>query len=48
MFCEYENKKANFDQFEDVPLTNFGISDKTHLDSMLKTFSDAFKKANEQ
>jgi len=46
MFCEYENNKATFDQFAELPLTSFGITDKTRLDSLLEQLSDAFKKAN--
>ena len=45
MFCEYENNKAAFDQFEEGPLTSFGISDKNQLNSLLEQFSEALKKA---
>jgi hypothetical protein len=47
MFCEYENGKAHFDQFEEGPLANYGISSKTQLTSIIKHFSQGFKKANE-
>ena len=48
MLCVYENDKTAFDLFEEAPLTHFGISDKPHLDSLLKQLSTAYKKANIQ
>jgi HD-like signal output (HDOD) protein len=47
MFCEYENGKAHFDQFEEGPLVNYGITSKKQLDNIVEHFSQGFKKANE-
>jgi HD-like signal output (HDOD) protein len=47
MFCEYEDGKAHFDQFEEAPLANYGITSKEQLDKIIKRFSQGFKKANE-
>jgi putative nucleotidyltransferase with HDIG domain len=47
MFCEYENGKAHFDQFEEGPLVNYGITSKNQLNSIVEHFSQGFKKANE-
>jgi len=44
MLCEYESNKATFDQFEESPLTSFGISDKNQLNNLLEHFSESFKK----
>jgi len=48
MFCEYEDGKATFDQFEEGPLTSFGISGKNQLIGLLEQLSEGFKKVNEQ
>jgi hypothetical protein len=47
MFCEYEDGRAHFDQFEEGPLTNYGISSKKQLDNIVDHFSQGFRKANE-
>jgi putative nucleotidyltransferase with HDIG domain len=47
MFCEYEAGKAHFDQFEEGPLSNYGINSKKQLNSTIELFSQGFKKANE-
>jgi putative nucleotidyltransferase with HDIG domain len=46
MFCEYENGNVTFDQFDEDPLTNFGITGKAHLDSLVERLSQGFKKEN--
>jgi HD-like signal output (HDOD) protein len=44
MFCEYENKNVNFDQFEPGPLENFGLKNKKQVDSLLERLSSGFMK----
>jgi putative nucleotidyltransferase with HDIG domain len=44
MFCEYENGNAAFEQFDPVPLENYGINDKDQLETLIKKFSSSFKK----
>ena len=47
MFCEYENGRANFDQFEEKPLANYGIGSKDQLDNIVQNFAQGFNKAKE-
>ncbi|GHV93860.1 ATP-binding protein [Spirochaetia bacterium] len=48
MFCEYENGNITFDQFDPVPLENFGINSKKQIDTLLERFSSGFKKENQR
>ena len=47
MLCAYENGKASFDQFEEGPLNNFGITTKGQLDNLLARFSQGFQKSRD-
>jgi putative nucleotidyltransferase with HDIG domain len=47
MFCKYEEGKAQFDQFEESPLANYGISSKNQLDSIVRHFTQGFQKVKE-
>jgi len=44
MFCEYENGSVAYEQFELIPLENYGITSQKQLDSLLERFSIGFKK----
>ncbi|MCL2528583.1 MAG: HDOD domain-containing protein [Defluviitaleaceae bacterium] len=44
LLCEYENGIVTFEQFETNVLGIFNISSKEQLDTMVKKFSDRFKK----
>jgi putative nucleotidyltransferase with HDIG domain len=44
MFCEYENRAVNFDQFETGPLENFGLQSKKQIDTLLERLSSGFMK----
>ena len=44
MFCEYENGNVTFDQFEEGPLNNFGITSQGQLDSLLGRLSQGFRR----
>jgi len=44
MFCEYENGNAAFDQFDPVPLENYGINDTKQFETLVEKFSSDFKK----
>jgi putative nucleotidyltransferase with HDIG domain len=44
MFCEYENKNVNFDQFETGPLENYGLQSRKQVDTLLERFSSGFTK----
>ena len=48
MFCEYENGTIGYDHFDENVLTNFGISGKKQLDSLLELVSRGFKKESGQ
>jgi putative nucleotidyltransferase with HDIG domain len=48
MFCEYENGAAHFDQFEEGPLANYGITSKNQLKNIVEHFSQGFQKAKER
>jgi putative nucleotidyltransferase with HDIG domain len=43
MFCEYEDGRAHFEQFEEGPLVNFGISSQSQLDNIVERLSRGFK-----
>lgn len=48
LFCEYEGGRVAFDQFEEAPLINFGISSKDQLDSLLERLSWEFEQLSKQ
>jgi putative nucleotidyltransferase with HDIG domain len=43
MFCEYENGNVTFEQFDFSILSNFGLSSKAQIDSLLERFSREIK-----
>ena len=48
MFCEYEDGKATFDQFEEEALANFGITNRLQLDTLLERLSQGFQKSKDK
>jgi putative nucleotidyltransferase with HDIG domain len=46
MFCEFEARNINFDQFDPVVLENFGISSKKQVETLLEKFMSGFAREN--
>jgi putative nucleotidyltransferase with HDIG domain len=44
MFCEYENKNINFDQFDLSPLENYGLKHQKQVDTLLEQLSAGFNR----
>jgi len=44
MFCEYENNNVTYDQFDPIPLENFGLKTQKQVDALLDRLSKGFER----
>jgi putative nucleotidyltransferase with HDIG domain len=47
MFCEYEKGNVRYEQFDGGALASYGITDRKQLNSLIKRFSQGFKKESD-